>query len=248
MTQQINLYNPAFLRRNQALEPAALLAYALLAVLVLMLLGNVLVRQQRSQNEAMAGALDAQIKAEQEKVAAFAAQRSAQKKDPVLEAEQSRLDALVRGRRASLTAIQTGAVGSTTGFSEHMRALARQSVSGLWLTGFSIGGGGSEVSLRGRMLEAGLLPRFLGKLGAEKAFEGRGFKTLLIDLPKLADGEVAPALPVTQIAAAPLQVAAPPGTPALARIQGAAPAYLSFEIATGDVAGRATDATQGARK
>jgi hypothetical protein len=168
VTQQINLYNPAFLRRNPLLEPAALLAYAVAAVLVLMLLANVLVRQQRSQNEAMAGALDAQIKAEQEKIAALVAQRSAQKKDPVLEAEQGRLETLVRGRRASLTAIQTGAIGSTTGFSEQMRALARQSVSGLWLTGFSIGGGGSEVSLRGRMLDAGLLPRFLGKLGAEK--------------------------------------------------------------------------------
>ena len=243
MTQQINLYNPVFLRRNPLLEPAALLAYAVVAVLVLMLTANVMVRQQRTQNEALAGALDAQIKAEQEKVAALAAQRSALKKDAVLEAEQGRLETLVRGRRASLTAIQTGAVGSTTGFSEHMRALARQSVSGLWLTGFSIGSGGSEVSLRGRMLDAGLLPRFLGKLGTEKAFEGRGFKALLIDQPKPADSEAIALAPVAQMAASTPQAASQPGVQATARLSGAAPAYLSFEIAT-----RVADSAGGAHK
>ena len=243
MTQQINLYNPVFLRRNPVLEPAALLAYAVAAVLVLMLTATVMVRQQRTQNEALAGTLDAQIKAEQEKVTALAAQRSALKKDAVLEAEQGRLETLVRGRRASLTAIQTGAVGSTTGFSEHMRALARQSVSGLWLTGFSIGSGGSEVSLRGRMLDAGLLPRFLGKLGTEKAFEGRGFKALLIDQPKPVGSEATALAPVAQMAASTLQAATQPGVQATARLSGAAPAYLSFEIAT-----RVADSAGGAHK
>ena len=104
-----------------------------------------------------------------------------------------------------------------------MRALARQSVGGLWLTGFSITNGGNDVTLRGRMLNADLLPRFLGRLGAEKSFEGRGFRSLAIDQPKQAD------VPAAINVASP--GAAPPPLPA-------APAYLMFEIATRDAADR----------
>jgi hypothetical protein len=50
----------------------------------------------------------------------------------------------------------------------------------LWLTGFSIGAGGAEVVLRGRMLDPGLLPRYLARLGQDKAFEGRRFDSLSI--------------------------------------------------------------------
>ena len=220
MTQQINLYNPVFLKSNPALEPSAWLAYAVAVVLVAVLGATALAQQRRQQLEAQAAAIEAGIKAEQEKSVDLAAQKAARKKTPELEAERMRLEMHVRARADGLALIRSGAIGSTIGFSGHMRALARQSLSGLWLTGFSIANNGSEVVLRGRMLDADLLPRFLTRLGAEKAFAGRAFKTLSIDQPKSAE-----ASPVA----------------------GALPAYLSFEIAT-DAIGNAVSpgASQGA--
>ena len=212
MTQQINLYNPAFLKRNPAFEPAAWLGYAVAAVLVVMLGAAAWAHQGRQALENQAAAIDAGLKAGQAKSAGLAAQKAARKKSPELDAELARLENLVRARTDGLALMRGGAIGSTSGFSGHMHALARQSVHGLWLTGFSIAGGGSEVALRGRMLDADLLPRFLARLGGENVFTGRAFKTLNIEQPKAAD-------------------AAPPVTPM--------PAFLAFEIATGGIASAA---------
>ena len=193
MTQQINLYNPAFLKRNPAGAPGALLAYVVVAVLALVLGGATIVRGQVTQLNARLTVVEAQIKAEQEKSTALAAQRAARVRDPALEVQVTRLEGMVRVRNESMAAISGGALGSTSGFSGHMRALARQPVSGLWLTGFSLAEGGAEVALRGRMLDAALLPRFLQRLSSEKVFEGKGFKTLVIGPPTAAEGALNPA-------------------------------------------------------
>ena len=190
MTQQINLYNPAFLKRNAALAPGALLAYAVLGVLVLTLGAAAFLRGQVTQQNARVAAIEGQVKTEQEKSTALAAQKAALVRDPALEVQVTRLEGMVRVRSESMAAINGGALGSTAGFSGHMRALARQPVSGLWLTGFSITEGGADMELRGRMLDAALLPRLLERLGSEKVFEGKGFKMLVIGQPAAAEGAV----------------------------------------------------------
>ena len=241
MTQQINLYNPVFLKRNPALDSAALLGYAAAIVLVLCLGSAALVQQQRQQLEIQAAAIDTQIKAEQEKSLSLAAQKAARKKAPELEVELVRLETQVRGRTDGLALVRSGAIGSTTGFSEHMRALARQSVSGLWLTGFSINGSGNEVTLQGRMLDADLLPRFLARIGAEKAFEGRAFKALIIEQSKPAD-VVSAVLPPAALAAASA------GVPSASLSVVAAPVYLAFEITTRESVGSVSSETVRGRK
>lgn len=216
MTQQINLYNPAFLKRNPAGAPGALLAYGVVGVLALALGVAAMVRGQVTQLNARVAAIEAQIKTEQEKSAALGAQRAARVRDPALEVQVASLEGMVRVRNESMAAINGGALGNTSGFSGHMRALARQPVSGLWLTGFSLTDGGAEVALRGRMLDAALLPRFLERLRGEKVFEGKGFKTLVIGPPVAVEGAMNPA---------------------------PAP-FLAFEIATREAAERAPAARQ----
>ena len=221
MTQQINLYNPAFLKRNPAWLPGALLAYGVLGVLALALGAAAILRGQVTQLNTRVAAIEAQIKTEQEKSTALAAQKAARVRDPALEVQVTRLEGMVRVRNDSMAAISGGALGSTSGFSEHMRALARRPVPGLWLTGFSIAEGGAEVALRGRMLDAALLPRFLERLSGEKVFEGKGFKTLVIGQPAAAERAAAETA---------VNVAPPP--------------FLAFEIATRETAERAPAARQ----
>ena len=74
--------------------------------------------------------------------------------------------------------MESGSVGSSRGFSDYLRGFARQAQDGLWLTGFFIGAGGSDIEIRGRMQNAGALPEHIRRLGGEAVFRGRNFSAL----------------------------------------------------------------------
>lgn len=105
----------------------------------------------------------------------------------------------------------------TSGFSEYMRAFARRSVTGLWLTGFDIAGG--ELTLQGRTLSADLVARYLQQLNQEQAMQGRQFAALLITQPPRDTAAQA------QEADATLQKGVP-------EQKAAAPPYLDFNLST----------------
>lgn len=70
--------------------------------------------------------------------------------------------------------------GNTKGFIEHISGLARQRIDGLWLTQIRIAGGGTDVTLQGTTSKSSLLPKYLQRLSAEKAFTGTEFESLLM--------------------------------------------------------------------
>ena len=70
--------------------------------------------------------------------------------------------------------------GNTKGFVEHVSGLARQRIDGLWLTQIRIASGGADVTLQGTTSKSALLPKYLQRLSAEKAFSGTEFKSLLM--------------------------------------------------------------------
>ena len=70
--------------------------------------------------------------------------------------------------------------GNTDGFIEHISGLARQRIDGLWLTQIRIADGGTNVSLKGSTSRSSLLPKYLQRLSAEKAFNGTEFESLLM--------------------------------------------------------------------
>lgn len=70
--------------------------------------------------------------------------------------------------------------GNTKGFIEHISGLARQRIDGLWLTQIRIAGGGTNVTLQGTTSKSSLLPKYLQRLSAEKAFTGTEFESLLM--------------------------------------------------------------------
>ncbi len=70
--------------------------------------------------------------------------------------------------------------GNTKGFIEHVSGLARQRLDGLWLTQIRIAGGGTNISLQGTTSKAELLPKYLQRLSAEKAFAGTEFQSLIM--------------------------------------------------------------------
>ncbi len=111
------------------------------------------------------------------------AERAARKPDAAPDAQLTELEGQLRGRQQVLEALQSGAVGTTSGFSQYMLALSRQSVTGVWLTGFDLAAGASEVTLTGRALSPDLVPKYLQRLTQEAPLQGRQFASMVISQP-----------------------------------------------------------------
>ncbi len=187
MTQYINLLNPALRPRREALSANALAVS--LAVVFAALLGlQSFTRQRADALEAESKQLSAQSKAEQEALTAAEKAASESKLDARLATALEEARDELRKRETAMKALSGGMVGNTEGFSELFRALARQSMNGLWLTGFTLSGTGADMLLQGRTLSAELVPAYIRRLNAEPAFQGRSFASLSI-----AQGVAAPA-------------------------------------------------------
>lgn len=198
MSQQINLLNPALRERRDWLR-FEFVAPVALACLVAVIAGAVHLQRQQAGLAQEEAALAGQLKAAQDRLQAVSRVVGERKANPALAAEAERLVAAVQLRQQALDTL----AGQTAGgrrFSEVMRGLARQSMNGLWLTGFAAGG--ETLEIRGRMTEASLLPDYIRRLNGEPAFQGRRFDTLdMKDIKPLAAaaGEGAAARPATPV-------------------------------------------------
>jgi len=172
MSQQINLFNPAFQPQKKIFSANAMAAA--LGVLVLGLVGTGVyakVRVMRLETQVAQG--EQKVQAAQKRLEAAAAEFAPRTKDSRLEAEvadaQAEHDALQR----VADVIRRGDLGNTEGYAEYFRALARQSVDGLWLTGVTIAGAGTEIGVRGRALDPALVPGYLARLRNERVLQGK---------------------------------------------------------------------------
>lgn len=185
MTQQINLFNPALLKKRDLLTArnvVAAWAVVLAGLATLALL--VAYRADQLAHEALD--IETQLKEEQAQHAALAKQLAELKPDARLAAELAQVEQFLAARREIVSVLQGGTIGRTEGFSDYMRAFARQSMSGLWLTGFNISAGGNDMEIRGRTLNAELVPGYIRRLNGEKALSGRSFASL--DMKGVAEG------------------------------------------------------------
>ena len=206
MSAQINLYPPRFLKQRDPLTLgnvalAAAVLYALLAAA-----GGWAWQDAATRKEA-ALAAESQLKAVREQVEAATQAAAVRKPSPQLSAEADSAEGLLRRRDEIARLLESGAIGSTGGFSDYLRGFARQAPEGLWLTGFTIGAGGNDMEIRGSMLNPAALPDYIRRLGTEKVFQGRNFAALTMNR-----ADAAPAIrPAGQgVAVAPAPVVVPP--------------------------------------
>lgn len=218
MSAQINLYHPRYLKQRDPFGLGPVLAatlgvYLLLAVIAAWAWHDV------SQREALTAAVEAQLKAAKAQVAAETQAATTIKPSAQLLAEVENVEALLRRREGILRLLEGGAIGTTAGFAEYFRALARQAPEGLWLTGFSVAAGG-DIRIEGSTLQAAAVPDYIGRLGREKAFQGKSFAALTMQRPTAVDA------PAVATPAAP--AAGGSGAGALvATLAGVAPAMTS---------------------
>jgi hypothetical protein len=177
VSRNINLFNPALKPQRDWLSARNLAAAAALLLLALgafaLLAGQSVDRLLREAQQT-----DAQLKEQQSQQAAITKQLAERQPNAAIAADLAHAEALLKARKEVLDTLQNGAIGKTEGFSEILRAFARQSAHGLWLTGLSLSSGGGEMRIDGRVLNAEQLPAYLRRLNGEKAFQGRRFAAL----------------------------------------------------------------------
>jgi Fimbrial assembly protein (PilN) len=182
MSQQINLFNPIFRKRGFSYTSATAMLYGIGIVLALAALGAVYEDYQLRALQTQAQADDQAYRettALHDKLAGEL--QTQQKPNAAIEAELAELDARLQGRQEIIDTLKSGAVGNSDGFSDYMRAFSRQSINGLWLTGFDIAG--NELALQGRTLSADLVASYLKQLNREKVLQGRRFAAMRISQP-----------------------------------------------------------------
>ncbi|HLP98876.1 MAG TPA: PilN domain-containing protein [Sideroxyarcus sp.] len=183
MSQQINLFNPIFMKQKKYFS-----VVTMLQALGLIALGSGLfyayalyqVGLLSGQTEEM----NKRFIAEQARLANFANEFSPQRSSQMLEDELKQLQVQAAAQEELLSLLKSGAIGNTEGYSEYMRAFARQSIKGLWLTAFDISGDGTQMSLSGAVLSPQLVPAYIQRLNREKIMRGKTFSALQMQQPK----------------------------------------------------------------
>jgi len=181
MSQNINLFNPAFRKERLRVSFATLAKCVGVTVIALGAFQFYLQHQVNALSEELR-ATERSLKEQRSYAEKLKGQAAARKPDPRLEAEIVQLETELRQAREAIEALKAGAIGNQEGFSEYLRAFSRQSVNGLWLTGFTIGGG--ELEIRGRVVRPDLVPGYIQRLNREKVLAGRSFARFEMSQPK----------------------------------------------------------------
>jgi hypothetical protein len=143
------------------------------------------------------------------------AKQSAKKREPDkrLVEEVARHELRLQAQREILTALETGGLGSSEGFSKYFAALARQRVEGLWLTKIGVNAADNNLVIGGRMLTADLLPTYIKALNKDDVLRGRRFGDLKLVSQKQKLPEDPPEVKAAKALSAsqsPAKPAAPP--------------------------------------
>lgn len=168
MSQQINLFNPLFLRKEKYFSARTMLQSVALIFLGLAALYAYALLQTRDLQR-IAADQGRQLAAQRDQFVRLGGQASSK----LLQAEVDRLAAEARARRAMLDKLQGGELGNAEGFSRYFAAFARHPVRGVWLTGFTVGDGGDLLRIRGRVLHPDLVPAYLKVLNNAEVMRGR---------------------------------------------------------------------------
>lgn len=181
MTQQINLYNPALRARREWLTGKTLL-YGLGVLGVLLGLYGGVLRWHNQQLSEEANRISAQLARQKTELSRLNEEIEQRKLSSETQAALQHAEAVLRGRERVREALGSGDLGSSEGFSQFLRAFARQTQEGLWLVGLEVAEGGRNISLEGRTLNPDQIPAFIRGLNGEPTLRGRTFEALNLQL------------------------------------------------------------------
>ncbi len=192
MSQQINLFQPAF-RKEPKRFSATTLLYACSVVLVfIVLLYGIGYWQLRGLRTELA-TVERQQTALAARLDEVGRKFRPSAKTQFLEKEIARLEALIAAKSGVREILERGVFANTEGYSEYLLAFARQHIAGVWLTGFGIAGAGERLTLKGRTTVPELVPQYMQRLAKEQKLAGIEFQIFRMARPQNEASKGSPA-------------------------------------------------------
>jgi hypothetical protein len=182
VSQQINLFNPVFLKQRKVFTSLAM-AQALGVLLAGIAALAWYSERSVAQLQAQADQSTRQLERRQASLQAATVEMKPKARSPELEAQLLQHELELQALRDASEVLARGAIGNTRGYAGYFQAFARQDSPGLWLTGVSIEGAGAAISINGRATDAALVPSYIGKLSRETVLKGKTFASLEITTP-----------------------------------------------------------------
>jgi hypothetical protein len=212
VSQQINLFNPIFLKQKKIFT-ALPMAEALGVIVAGALLLTWYAGRSVAELEQSAAAGKALLAGREQRLVKANAQFAPRAKNAALATELAQAEAERKALQDVAMVLKGGVLGNTAGYAEYFRAFSRQNVNGLWLTGLTISGAGNDIGVQGRAMQPTLIPNYIARLTGERVMHGKTFATLDIGRPDVqvpaAPAAVAASVQAPAPAAAPVAVAAP---------------------------------------
>ena len=197
MTQQINLYNPAFEKQKKVFTATTMaVSLGLLLIGTLALAGYARNNVARLQRDVASG--EERVQQKKLRQASALVEFAPRTSDPQVAKDTTAAIQEQGGVKEVLDLLQGGSLGNTIGYSPYFKALARQGGGDVWLTGVQIEGAGAQLGLEGRALNAALVPEYIKRLTREPALRGKTFASLdmkRMTAPLGADGQPTTATP-----------------------------------------------------
>lgn len=225
MSQQINLFNPIFLKQKKVFT-ALPMVEALGVIVAGALLLTWYAGQRVADLERIADAGKIQLADREHRLVEANKQFAPRQKSAILATEVAQAEVELKSLRQVESVLRDGTLGNAAGYAEYFRALSRQNVNGLWLTGVSIVGAGNDIGVQGRAMQPTLIPAYIARLKSERVMRGKSFASLDISRP---DVQPAPAAAPANGAVAPA-TAAPATGPALAATAATPAPFVQFSL------------------
>lgn len=220
MSQQINLLNTALIKQKDFFNPTNIaITLGLMCVLMLGYYGYAL-KELSALNLARMQAAE-KLSSLDEKLKQTSIAHKDQAPNKSLLDEISQLEQKEKMQQQILQTVRQSRANPDKGYAALMRAFAKQSIDGLWLTSFDYDSQSEKLSIAGRTLQADLVPQYISHLSIEPALKGKSFSALNMQLPKVADIKT-PALQTNTRAAS---------SPAISNtLPSEAPKYIEFAL------------------
>ncbi len=183
INQQVNLFQPIFRKERKLLSFKVLTQTCAVVLIVFFIMYGWSVQQTQQMETDLA-----QLKKRQTQFSTQLAEVSVRlagmKTDTAPQLALASLEQELAAWQKVVTALTRVKNSYTHGISNYLESFSRQAPKGVWLTGFSVQAGGEGLVIRGRSLQAALVPIFLQQLSSESALSGTEFGLLQIQREK----------------------------------------------------------------
>lgn len=182
MTQQINLYQPIFRKEEKKFSTVAMLqAIGIVAIGVVAMYAYTWWQTESLKSELKR--VEQSHATASKRMAEVADKFGRSAADTSLDTEITRLERDLVAKQRMQGILLRGIFSNTRGFSDYFVSFARQSVPGVWITGFDITGAADQMMLAGRSTNPELVPRYMQKLSTEKTLSGIVFNVFQMSRP-----------------------------------------------------------------